>query len=143
MTLNEGESVELGGYTLRYEGLEQRDTPHIAYLMARVGVIENGRLVETLKPEKRFYTASRQGTSEVAVRKRINEDLYLNFGGMSDDNQRAVIQAYIFPLVSWIWVGTLVLIGGTFICLIPSKVKMQYARTQVVGYTKKNVPVEK
>ena len=47
----------------------------------------------TLEPEKRFYLASKQGTSEVGVRSRLNEDLYLNFGGMSDDNQRAVIQA--------------------------------------------------
>ena len=34
---------------------------------------------------------------------------------MSDDNERAVMQAYVFPLVSWIWIGTLVLIGGTLI----------------------------
>ena len=67
---------------------------------------------------------------------RPNEDLYLNFGGMSDDNQRAVIQAYVFPLVSWIWIGGLVLIGGTLVCLVPSKVKLQYARTEVVGVQK-------
>jgi hypothetical protein len=36
-----------------------------------------------------------------------------------------------------------VLIGGTFTCLAPSKVKMQYARTQVVGITKKHVAVER
>jgi cytochrome c-type biogenesis protein CcmF len=54
-----------------------------------------------------------------------------------------VIQAYVFPLVSWIWVGTLVLIGGTLVCLVPSKVKMQYARTEVVGYTRKDATVKK
>ncbi len=37
----------------------------------------------------------------------------------------------------------LVVLGGTLICLVPSKIKMQYARTQVVGYTKKHAPVEK
>ena len=70
----------------------------------------------------------------MGIRLRPNEDLYLNFGGMSDDNQRAVIQAYVFPLVSWIWIGGLVLIGGTLICLVPSKVKMQYARTRSGGH---------
>jgi cytochrome c-type biogenesis protein CcmF len=70
---------------------------------------------------------------------RPNEDLYVNFGGMSDDGQRAVIQAFVNPLVTWVWVGGLVLIGGTLICLVPSKVKMQYARTQVVGYAKQHV----
>ncbi len=68
-------------------------------------VSKNGELLGTLEPEKRFYKASRQGTPKSASAQRPNEDLYLNFGGMSDDNQRAVIQAYVFPLVSWIWIG--------------------------------------
>ena len=38
----------------------------------------------------------------------------------------------------WIWIGALVCIGGTLVCLVPSKVKMQYARTEVVGITKKH-----
>jgi cytochrome c-type biogenesis protein CcmF len=138
-----GDTMKIGSYELRMKDMLQGQTENYQWHRAVMEVSKNNEVLGTLEPEKRFYTASRQGTSEVAVRKRINEDLYLNFGGMSDDNARAVIQAYIFPLVSWIWVGTLVLIGGTFICLIPSKVKMQYARTQVVGYTKQNVPVEK
>jgi cytochrome c-type biogenesis protein CcmF len=79
----------------------------------------------------------------VALRIRPNEDLYLNFAGMSDDNQRAVIQAYVNPLVSWVWLGGLVLIGGTLICLVPAKIKMQYARTQVVGVMSKHATVQK
>ena len=62
---------------------------------------------------------------------------------MSDDNQKAVIQSWVFPLVSWIWIGTLVLIGGTLVCLVPRKIKMQYARSEVVGYTRKHATVEK
>jgi cytochrome c-type biogenesis protein CcmF len=138
-----GDTMKVGTYDLAMKDLLQGQTDNYQWHRAILEVSKNGEVLGTLEPEKRFYTASRQGTSEVAVRKRVNEDLYLNFGGMSDDNKRAVIQAYVFPLVSWIWIGTLVLIGGTFICLIPSKVKMQYARTQVVGYTSKNVPVEK
>jgi cytochrome c-type biogenesis protein CcmF len=48
----------------------------------------------------------------------------------------------VFPLVSWIWIGGLVLIGGTLVCLVPSKVKMQYARTEVVGVVKKPATVQ-
>ncbi len=140
--LNNGDSMTVGAYTLKMVNLEQGETTNYQWHRATMQVSKNGEVLGNLEPEKRFYTASRQGTSEVGIRQRPNEDLYLNFGGMSDDNQRAVIQAYVFPLVSWIWVGGLVLIGGTFICLIPSKVKMQYARTAVVGYTKKHVPVK-
>ena len=141
--LNQGDTMRIGAYELRMVNLQQGENENYQWHRATMQVSKNGDLLGTLEPEKRFYTASRQGTSEVGIRQRPNEDLYLNFGGMSDDNRRAVIQAYIFPLVSWIWIGGLVLIGGTLICLVPSKVKMQYARTSVVGYARKNVPVQK
>jgi cytochrome c-type biogenesis protein CcmF len=141
--LNNGDTMQVGNYQLKMVNLEQGENENYQWHRATMQVTKNGDLLGTLEPEKRFYKASRQGTSEVGIRQRPNEDLYLNFGGMSDDNQRAVIQAYVFPLVSWIWIGGLVLIGGTLICLVPSKVKMQYARTEVVGITKKHATVEK
>jgi cytochrome c-type biogenesis protein CcmF len=141
--LNLGDSMHVGAYTLKMVDLQQGDTPVYEWHRATMAVFKGGELLGTLEPEKRFYIASKQGTSEVGVRVRPNEDLYLNFGGMSDDNKRAIIQAYVFPLVSWIWIGGLVLIGGTFVCLVPSKIKMQYARTEVVGITKAHATLQK
>jgi cytochrome c-type biogenesis protein CcmF len=140
--LNKGDTMKVGAYTLRMVDLREGDNENYQWHRAYMQVSKNGEELGTLEPEKRFYKASRQGTSEVGIRQRPNEDLYLNFGGMSDDNQRAVIQAYVFPLVSWIWIGGLVLIGGTLTCLVPSKVKMQYARTEVVGITNKHATVK-
>ena len=140
--LNSGDSMRVGNYDLKMVDLKQGENDLYAWHRATMQVTKNGQLLGVLEPEKRFYIASKQGTSEVGIRQRPNEDLYLNFGGMSDDNQRAVIQAYVFPLVSWIWVGGLVLIGGTLICLVPAKIKMQYARTEVVGITKKHATIQ-
>jgi cytochrome c-type biogenesis protein CcmF len=134
--LNRGDRMKVGAYTLRMADLQQGENPNYAWHRATMRVSKNGSELGTLEPEKRLYKASRQSTSEVGIRSRPNEDLYLNFGGMSDDNQRAVIQAYVFPLVSWIWIGGLVLIGGTLICLVPSKVRRDYPRTSVVGQVK-------
>src|SRR5271157_3091250 len=131
--LNRGDSMQVGNYDLKMLDLQVGDTPNYQWHRAIMQVTRNGQDLGTLEPEKRFYKASRQGTSEVGIRQRLNEDLYLNFGGMSDDNQRAVIQAYVFPLVSWIWIGGLVLLGGTLVCLVPSKIRREYPRTAVVG----------
>ena len=80
----------------------------------------------------------------MAIWRRLNEDLYLNFAGSSEGTNKAVIQAYVFPLVSWIWIGFWVLVFGTLVCLVPSKQRLQYARTQVVGVaSKKYAEVEK
>ena len=141
--LNIGDSMKIGRYDLKMVNLEQGENANYQWHRATVDVYKDGQELGLLRPEKRFYQASRQSTSEVGIRVRPNEDVYLNFGAMSDDNQRAVIQAYINPLVSWVWVGGLVLIGGTLICLVPAKIKMQYARTQVVGVTSKHATVPK
>ena len=74
----------------------------------------------------------------------MNEDFYLNFAGPSTDSKRFVIQSYIFPLVSWIWFGFAVVLFGTFVCLVPSKVKLHFPKTEVVGVASKEyAPVEK
>ncbi len=136
--LNVGDTMHIGSYDLKMVDLHQGENENYAWHRATMSIFKGGQQIDTLEPEKRFYKASRQGTSEVGLRQRPNEDLYINFGGMSDDNQRAIIQAYVFPLVSWIWIGGLVLIGGTLTCLIPSKIKMQYAKTEIIGVTKKH-----
>jgi cytochrome c-type biogenesis protein CcmF len=138
-----GDTFRLAGYGLRVANLQEGDNENYSWHRAMVEVSRGGSRIDTLTPEKRFYKSSRQATSEVAIRRRLHEDLYLNFAGMSGDNQRAVIQSYVFPLVSWIWLGFWVLVSGTLICLVPNKMKLQYARTQVVGVTGKYAAVEK
>ncbi len=142
--VSQGDTIHIGHYDLRVANLTSGDNDNYSWNRAIVQVSKDGQPLGNMEPERRFYKSSNQGTSEVAIRRRLNEDLYLNFAGMSDDNQRAVIQAYVNPLVSWIWIGYWVLLIGTLTCLVPSKLRLQYARTQVLGVTKKAyAPVEK
>jgi cytochrome c-type biogenesis protein CcmF len=137
-----GDTIRVGRYALKLVDMPDGENQNYQWHKGIFQVSKDGADLGPLVAEKRLYKASREGTSEVGIRQRLNEDLYVNFGGMSDDNQRAVIQAYVFPLLSWIWIGGLVLIGGTLVCLVPSKIKMQYARTEVVGIAKKHAPVQ-
>jgi cytochrome c-type biogenesis protein CcmF len=139
-----GDQMSIGKYRLAVLDVQQGDTDNYSWHRALMQVTTaDGSNLGVLSPERRLYKASNQGTSEVAIRQRLNEDLYLNFAGMTDDNARAVIQAYVNPLEAWIWIGGLILFGGTLIALVPSKIKMQYARTQVVGIAKTYVSMEK
>ena len=72
-------------------------------------------------PERRLYKASQQPTTEVAIRPRLNEDIYLVYAGQAEESGKAVIQVYINPLVNWVWIGGLVMVLGTGIALIPSR----------------------
>ena len=139
-----GQTFKLGGYDFKIRDIADGENDNYTWRHAKIDVLQNGNVVKTLEPERRGYKASRQPTGEVAIWRRLNEDVYLNFAGSSEDDKKAVIQAYVFPLVSWVWIGFWVLFFGTIICLIPSKVKLQYARTQVIGVaSKKYVEVEK
>ena len=136
-----GGSFQLGHYTFRVTNMDQGENGNYTWQKLLIEASRGGTSLGTMEPARRFYKASQQPTSEVSIRRRLNEDVYLNFAGVSSDNQRAVVQAYVFPLVTWIWIGYWVLAIGTLVCLVPSKVRLSYARTQVLGMTQKHAKV--
>ena len=125
-----GDQMNLGFYTLLLRDLSVTDNPNYSAQHAVLELYRGERSLGMLRPERRFYKASRQPTTEVAIRPRLNEDLYVVFSGIADDNQHAVINAHLNPLVNWIWIGGFVLVLGTLIALVPSS---QPARSEQVA----------
>ena len=121
ITVKPGDTFPVGGYTLRYEGVEPRETPHIAYLTARVAVLKDGKQIDTLMPEKRFYKKPEQPTTEVAIRSTLGGDLYLVLGSFDEASRMATIQAYVNPLIGFLWWGGIVLAIGTGVTIWPAR----------------------
>jgi cytochrome c-type biogenesis protein CcmF len=138
--VDKGSVMQVGAYTLRVADLVDGDTPNYQWETAKLVVSKNGEVIGNMEPTRRFYKAAQQATAIVALRERLNEDLYVNYAAHTGN--KATLQAYVFPLVDWIWVGTIVLIFGTLVALVPSKVARSYPRTEVLGTVKKNAPVE-
>jgi len=61
------------------------------------------------------------------IRSTVKEDLYLTYEGLNETTGRPIIKAHLNPLVMWIWVGVLIMIGGTVLALIPNAVPMRVA----------------
>ena len=141
--VSKGDKIQLGAYQLTIGSTESGKNENYSWDILNVGVMKGGSDLGTLRPERRLYFASRQPTSNVAIRRRLNEDLYLNFAGASNDGEGTVLQSYVFPLVSWIWIGYWGVLIGTIICLIPSKSRLVYPRTEVVTVAGKHAQVEK
>ena len=128
-----GESLRFGHYVLKLLSVNDGETPDYQFSHAVLEVSRDGNVIDQLDPEVRLYKSSQQQSSIIGVRRRLDEDLYVNYSGVSPDSTKAIFQIYIFPLVSWIWIGYWVLLFGTVICLIPGKVRLQYVRTEVIG----------
>ncbi|MGD2045507.1 MAG: cytochrome c-type biogenesis CcmF C-terminal domain-containing protein, partial [Gemmatimonadota bacterium] len=123
-------------YGLTYEGLSvalQRGLRNLDWqAIATVSVAKDGEPVGVLTPEKRQYTTQDPGQppmTEVGIRSTFLEDLYLilsaidDTGGAvrGDSNAQGIdLQVLVKPLVNWIWIGCLILVGGTVIALWPS-----------------------
>jgi cytochrome c-type biogenesis protein CcmF len=137
-----GSNLQIGRYTLHVADFEQGQNENYQWGKLNIDVSKDGEELGRIEPEHRLYRASRSATSEVAIRRRLNEDLYVNFAGTSPDGHNVIIQAYVFPLVSWIWVGYWVVLLGTLVCLVPSKMKLIWPRTEVVGITGKHANVQ-
>ena len=133
LQVSKGQVFPLGSYQLKIGDVESGKNENYSWDILNVQVSKGGEDLGIMRPERRMYFASRQPTSEVTIRRRLNEDLYLNFAGASNDGEGTVIQAYVFPLVSWIWIGYWVVLIGTLICLVPNKHRLVYPRTEVLS----------
>jgi cytochrome c-type biogenesis protein CcmF len=141
--VEQGKAFQLGRYELKVTGVNSGQTDNYVWQNAVIEATVDGKPYVTLHPERRIYSQSQQPVGAVAIHRRLYEDLYINFAALSSEAQKPIIQAYVFPLVSWIWVGYWVLLFGSLICLVPSKMKMSYARTEVVGMAGKHEKVAK
>ena len=116
-----GSAMEIGGFKLVCANIEQIDNANYAAGRAVIELYQEGKLVDRLYPERRFYKASRQTTTEVAIRPRPAQDLYVVFAGMADNGRDIVLQVFANPLVNWVWMGGFVVVLGTLTALLPNK----------------------
>jgi cytochrome c-type biogenesis protein CcmF len=127
--LKPGEEMNIGAYTLQYQGMGQERGVGKTSLYANVIVSKNGKKVALLRPAELYYDNGSQTSAEVAILSSFTDDLYLVFAGRDEQKQAALIQAHVNPLVNWIWYGGYVLMVGTFISLWP-EARMQSLRRE-------------
>lgn len=111
-----GETMTVGPYTLRFDGVTQVQGPNYTADRARVVVLNGGNFNTVLQPEHRFYPAEGQDMNDTAIRTTGWRDLYLALG---DDRGggRFALRAYVSPLAPLIWLGGLVMALGGLLSL--------------------------
>ena len=114
-----GDKMTIGSYTLVCRSYTEEDKPNYASEWAIMDVYKDGRQIDTLYPERRFYKASQQAQTIPTIRSRMKEDLYLVYEGQNEKGQ-PILKAHLNPLVMWIWLGVWIILGGTALALIPN-----------------------
>jgi cytochrome c-type biogenesis protein CcmF len=109
-----GDTVEVGGYTFRFDGVRDVTGPNYVAGRGQIAVSRNGSPVTTLYPEKRIYRVQNQPMTEAAIDTGLTRDLYVSLGEAVSDTAW-VVRVHHKPFVDWIWGGCLLMaLGGAF-----------------------------
>jgi cytochrome c-type biogenesis protein CcmF len=111
-----GATETLAGYNLHLDRVERVQGPNFVADDAAIEVWKGGHLIATEHPQRRYFALQDQTTGMTAIRSGLASDLYLALGDPNDQGQWTV-RAYWKPMVSWIWLGGLVMALGGIVSL--------------------------
>ncbi len=117
-----GQSIRLGGYTIRYDSLAQ--VPYVdgrTVTRAVMSVFQDGKYLGPLYPRYDYFPDGQPMTIP-AIRSTWLDDVYVVLANWENvSTQQTPFQVYHNPLVSWLWVGSFVFIFGMLVAAWPDK----------------------
>jgi len=122
-----GDILRAKDYLFRCESFSSGQRANYEYERVSLAVTEDGHALTVMHPERRFFIAEQQPLSHVALRSDLARDLYVVMAGRDPVSGKAIIHVIINPLVQWVWIGGMVVLLGTILALIPSRIERQMA----------------
>ena len=111
-TMAPGETQEIAGYTITFEGARIVPGPNYEAERGTFRVTADDRDVTVLEPERRAYFVQATRTTEAAIHTTLMADLYVVLGEAVQGGAH-VVRLYHNPLVPWIWGGCMLMaLGG-------------------------------
>lgn len=124
LTMRAGETVELSGHTLRFEGLFPQKGPNFTEERGRFLLIgADGNADGEITSAKRFYPVRQTVTTESGIRTLGVSQLYLSLGDEGKDGS-VVVRLWWKPLVTLIWGGGLVMMAGAAMSLLDRRLRV-------------------
>jgi cytochrome c-type biogenesis protein CcmF len=119
--LKKGEVLEAGDYQVRFDRLTGSEGPTHVKVHGVFTIFNDRHEVGQMRPALRFYEKRQEPIAEVDYWIGFNEDLYVILGSFDREGGWAVVKVLVNPMVSWIWIGGVVMALGTLIAMLPSR----------------------
>jgi cytochrome c-type biogenesis protein CcmF len=120
-TLAVGQTAKLGSYRIKLVGFDHGRDARRSWNAANFDVTYPSGNVERVSPRLNQYNGQREPVGTPAVKTRIQEDVYLSLLSSNEGAQTASINAWVFPLVGWIWWSLPYFVIGSLIAIWPSR----------------------
>ena len=115
-TMRPGDKIELSGFSIHFDGIEQLQGSNYTSARGTFTVTKEGSTIAVMKPERRFFPLQNMPTSNTAIHTTLMSDLYLALND-GDAPGNWTLRAYYKPLVPWIWLGAAVMALGGLLSL--------------------------
>ncbi len=128
-----GDSMEMGPWKIVCLSYTQDSNANYDTDYALLDVYKYGKKVVQLAPEKRLYHATEQPQTMVSLHSTALVDVYTVFEGRNPETNRPIIKVFLNPLISWIWIGVLIVVAGTGFALVPSAMPKRRESTAAIA----------
>jgi cytochrome c-type biogenesis protein CcmF len=118
-----GDVTSIAGYSLKLDGLTQRQGPNYREMAALFSVKVDGQTLDVMTPSKRNFTTRQATTTEAALLTRGASQLYISLGDVAADGSVAV-RIYHKPLVLLIWFGPVLMAFGGMLSLSDRRLRV-------------------
>ncbi len=133
-----GDTVDVGGYTFRFNGTDTVPGPNYQGIRGDVEVFRNGERIDLMYPEKRTYNASGMAMTEAAIDTGIFRDLYVALGEPLG-NGTWIVRVYHKPFVDWIWFGCLLMAFGGALAVSDRRYRLKVQKQSEVMIDKRDI----
>jgi cytochrome c-type biogenesis protein CcmF len=130
VAMHTGDQVKLGDYAFTFDSIKDIEGPNYSAKQAKVTVTRDGKLVDTLLPERRTYWVQQQSLAEAALGVSWTRDLLVTMGEeLGNDSWSLRVQ--VRPLMRFVWLGAVLMALGGLL----STIDRRYRRLAVAAQT--------
>jgi cytochrome c-type biogenesis protein CcmF len=121
-----GETASLNGYTLTYKSMsEGSGAQNSTRAVATFDVSKDGKSLGTLGPHTDVFPVSGAAVRAVILGRPF-EDLFVVADEPFDSTSKTIaLRMVIFPLIRWVWIGSILLCAGAVVSLWPKGRKQE------------------
>ena len=123
-----GETLELGAYAFRFDGVRRISGPNYQAERGLFQVFQQGKALTTLEPEKRIYRVQQMPMTEAAIDAGITRDLFVALGEPLGNDDAWSVRIYHKPYIRWIWSGAVVMALGGLLAACDRRYRRQRVR---------------
>ena len=139
-----GDVIPIGGYEVRFDGVEPYRGPNFVANRGSFTVLRGGREISTLHPEKRLYVEAQppMPTTEAGIDYGFTRDVYITLGDPQTAAGEAwAVRSYVKPFANWIWGGAVIMALGGVLSLTDHRYRVG-APSRARGAAPLAVPAE-